>query len=178
MEVEIWKDIEGYEGIYKVSNKGNVKSLERKVKKFDGYRTIKEKILKPEKCNNGYFRIRLNKEGKEEKYLLHRLVACAFVQNDSLFNNEINHIDENKANNCASNLEWCDRTYNINYGTRNIRVAKAQSKPVICIETGKIYTSTNEVQRQLGFSQGHICDCCNKRYGRKTVCGYHWEWAE
>lgn len=177
MEVEIWKDIEGYEGIYKVSNKGNVKSLERKVKKFDGYRTIKEKILKPEKCNNGYLRIRLNKEGKEEKYLLHRLVANAFIDNpDNL--PQVNHRNEIKTDNRVTNLEFCTSKYNINYGTRNIRVAKAQSKPVICIETGKIYTSTNEVQRQLGFSQGHICDCCNKRYGRKTVCGYHWEWAK
>lgn len=175
--IEIWKNIAGYESLYQVSNLGRVKSL-------GNDRTRKEKILKPGKNKLGYLKVVLCKEGKMKTITVHRLVAAAFVQNDSLFNNEINHIDENKENNCASNLEWCDRQYNANYGTAIERMAKAQtndtkrSKKVICIETGIIYPSLNEVQRQLGFASTSISACCNKRYGYKTVGGLHWEWAE
>ena len=167
VENEIWRNISGCQD-YQVSNMGRVKSL-----KF-----AKERILKPIKNRNGYLQVVLYKGKKIKTMYIHRLVCSAFVQNDSLFNTEINHIDENKENNCASNLEWCEHIHNINFGTRNERAGKSKSKPVICIETGKIYPSTREIQRQLGFSQGHICDCCNKKYGRKTVCGYHWEWAK
>ena len=181
---EIWKDITGYEGIYKVSNLGRVKSLERKVCNSRGYYTIKEKILKPGKDKDGYLRIYLYKDGIDKNMKIHRLVAQAFVKNNSLFNNEINHIDENKENNCATNLEWCDRKYNNNFGTHIQRVAKAKtgvyntkkSKPVKCIETGKVYPSIMEVQRQLGFKQQHICSCCKGRI--KTAYKFHWKYVD
>lgn len=164
MEQEIWKDIEGYEGLYKVSNLGNVKSL----------KYSKERILKAGDDGYGYLQVNLCKEGNKKTLKIHRLVALAFIENPNNMP-EINHKDEDKTNNSAYNLEWCDRTYNINHGMRNKRVAKALSKRVLCVESGIVYPSAHEVQRQLGFNQGSISSCCNGRYNQ--AYGYTWRYA-
>lgn len=165
MEVEKWKTIEGYPD-YQVSNMGRVKSL-----KYGN-----ERILKPNKTKYGYLQVKLCNYVKKKDVLVHRLVAYAFVQNESLFNTEINHLDENKENNCASNLEWTDRKYNCNYGTRIERVSKAISTPVKCLETGVVYASTRDIERQLGFLHNSISQCCRGRY--KQAYGYHWKYVE
>lgn len=114
--MEIWKDIQGYDGLYQVSNIGRVKSLNYS-------RTGKEKILKPCKAN-GYLQVYLYKEGKSKMYKIHRLVAMAFIPNpDNL--PCVNHIDEDKSNNCEDNLEWCTVAYNNTYGTRIQRQAES-----------------------------------------------------
>lgn len=171
--MEIWKEIEGYENLYQISNHGRVKSL--------NYRhTGKEKIRKPTKRKDGYLKVVLFKQGKRKNYQVHRLVAQAFIDNSNNLP-EINHRDEVKTNNCASNLEWCTNYYNINYGTRNQRVAESNtnnpntSKQVLCVETGKTYPSTHQVQRELGFNQGHISSTCN---GKRNTCGgFHWRYV-
>lgn len=179
---EKWKTIEGYPG-YQVSSLGRVKSIERNVKGRNGsIRTIKGKILKPNKNRYGYLMVPLNNKGIQKYMSIHRLVASAFVQNESLFNNEINHLDENKENNCASNLEWSDRKHNCNFGSRNERLAKSninhpkRSKKIKCLETGVVYPSINEVERQLGFSHCHISQCCR---GKRNTCGkLHWKYVD
>ena len=107
---EIWKDIKGFEGHYQVSNFGRVKSI-----KFR-----KERILKPANNGCGYLYVNLSKNGKYNIYLIHRLVALIFISNPNNLP-EINHRDEDKTNNKVENLEWCDRKYNMNYGTRTQR---------------------------------------------------------
>lgn len=98
--VEVWKDIEGYEGLYQVSNMGRVKSL------------IKGIILKQWTDKDGYRQVGLLKK----TFKVHRLVAKAFIENpDDL--PLVNHKDENKANNNITNLEWCTNEYNLSYGT-------------------------------------------------------------
>ena len=99
---EVWKDIAGYEGIYQVSNKGRIKSLQRKVWNY----TKAEKILKPHHKPNGYLQVGLRKDGGGDKHAyVHRIVAQAFLPNpDGL--PEVNHIDFDKTNNCVENLEW------------------------------------------------------------------------
>lgn len=153
--IEIFKDIEGYEGIYQVSNLGNVKSL----------RFGKEKILKPVKDGKKYLCVILYKQGKHKQYKIHRLVAQAFIPNSQNLP-QINHKDEDKTNNQVNNLEWCDCQYNIDY---------SQSKQVLCLETGIIYPSLSEVYRQLGFSQGYISLACNGKY--KQAYGFHWKYV-
>lgn len=165
--MEIYKEIEGYEGIYQVSNYGNVKSL-------GNDKTRKEKVLKPQKHNYGYLMVSLNKQGKHKLHFVHRLVAEAFIDNPNNYE-EVNHKDEDKTNNSVINLEWCTRLYNHNYGTINQRIAESRSKPVICLETGKIYPSLKEVQRQLGFSQGNISNVCNGK--QQTAYGFHWKYV-
>lgn len=105
---EIWKDFKGYEGLYQVSNLGRVKSLERTFLDKIGHKQhIKERILKPKTDRNGYLRVGLsNGNGKPKTLSVHRLVCQAFHKNPEN-KPSVNHIDENKVNNTASNLEWC-----------------------------------------------------------------------
>lgn len=169
---EIWKDIEGYEGLYKISNLGKVKSL-------NYHMTGKERILKPGKDNHGYLFVILYKEGKHKTCTVHRLVAEAFIPNPDKLPC-VNHKDENPLNNNLNNLEWCTHKYNINYGTAIERAIvaltnrKDMSKPVKCLETGKIYPSTIEAQRETGIRNGNISHCCLGN--RKTAGGYHWRY--
>jgi hypothetical protein len=166
---EIFKDIEGYEGLYQVSNLGNVKALGN-----GGSNNSKEKILKLTKDKDGYLNITLHKQGKVKTYKIHRLVAMAFIENPNNLE-QINHRDEDKANNHVTNLEWCTPKQNINYGTHNQRMAESKSKPVICLETGKIYTSTMDVQRQLGFDNSNISKCCRGKL--KQAYSYTWQYV-
>lgn len=164
---EIWKNIDGYEGLYQISNLGRVKSLGNE-------KNRKERILKLTKNKKtGYLQVGLHKEGKAKRINVHRLVASAFIENP---NNLpfINHIDEDKTNNSVSNLEWCDAKYNNNYGTRNKRIGVAFSKKVLCLETGVTYSSTMDANIQTGINQSNISKCCLGN--RKTAGGYHWQY--
>ena len=110
---EIFKEIIGYEGLYWISNLGNVKS--------------KHKILKPVINKDGYYCVSLSKKGKLKTYTLHRLIALHFIENpDNL--PQVNHKDENKLNNNADNLEWCTKAYNNSYGTKAKRQSETRKK--------------------------------------------------
>ena len=168
MEKEIWKDIEDYEGRYQVSNMGNAKSLNYR-------RTGKERILKTRKTSDGYLLVTLYKDGKMKTYYVHRLVATAFCENPEGYT-EINHIDQDKTNNKVDNLEFCSRSYNINYGTRNKRIAEKLGKPVIAIDkrTGLIleFPSALEAERETGIANGSIIQCCKGK--RNSAGGFYW----
>ena len=162
--MEIWKDIKEYEGLYKVSNEGNVKSLQNN----------KEKILKPASDKDGYLHVNLCKNCEHKNYLIHRLVAAAFIPNTNNLP-QVNHKDEDKTNNNVSNLEWCDCKYNNNYGTRNLKSSISQGKKVKCIETNIVYHSINEAERQTGIDNSSIIKACKGKY--KTAGKYHWEYV-
>lgn len=120
---EIWKDIEGYEGLYQVSNYGRIKSLDYRHKGIP-------KIMVSGKQNNGYMNVGLWKDRQKTTYYIHRLVAKAFLPNpDGL--PEVNHIDECLSNNMVTNLEWCTSEYNANYGTRNERMRVNKRKRAV-----------------------------------------------
>lgn len=168
---EIWKDIEGYEGVYHVSNLGRAK------------RVTTGRILKSGKDRGGYLQVDLCKNGKHKTHRIHRLVAQAFIPNPEN-KPEVNHIDENKTNNMVSNLEWMTAKENSNHGTRNERMAKAISKsnsiPIIAtnIKTGEsteLY-GTSECARQLGLNQSNITSVLKGR--RETVGGYTFQYKE
>ena len=114
---EIWKDIEGYEGLYQVSNLGDVRSL-----KYAGGNKVKP--LKQDNDGNGYKQVILYKDGKRKNCKVHRLVAMAFISNPNNYK-EVNHKDENPSNNNVNNLEWCTNEYNVNYGTRTKRASES-----------------------------------------------------
>ncbi len=124
--MEQWRDIKGYEGLYQVSNLGNIKSLQR-IQCYDyanngvRKRVTSEKQLIPSPTGeNHYLCVTLYKNGKRCTKAIHRLVAETFMPNP-LGLPQVNHKDEDKFNNSASNLEWCSSKYNINYGSANSR---------------------------------------------------------
>ena len=174
-ELESWRDICGYEGLYQVSNFGNVRSI-----KGDKIALKKQQIK-----SNGYLQVQLYKNGLGKHFYVHRLVAFALVHNPNPDKyKDVNHKDENKANNHYSNIELCDRKYNLSYGTRTQRAVISHSKVmknnpkiskrVICIETGEVFPSTKEVYRLKGISQGNVASCC--RGERKIANGLHWKY--
>ena len=172
---EEWKEIKGYPN-YMVSNMGNVKSL-------GNNKTKKEKILKLSVDKIGYLFVGLCKNGVQKKYFVHRLVAQAFIQNPNNYS-QVNHKDENKQNNYAQNLEWCDTKYNSNYGTRLERIAEkntnhpSYSKVVFQYDLNgnfiKEWPSTMEVERRLGFANTHISACCLGKL--KQSYGFIWKY--
>lgn len=106
--MEEWRAVPGYEGLYEVSNMGNVRNVRRNT------------LLKLSKTNDGYIQVWLYKNGIRNRFQVHRLVCQAFLPNpDNL--PQVNHRDEVKINNRVENLEWCDGKYNVNYGTRQER---------------------------------------------------------
>ena len=176
--MEIWKNIKGYEGLYQVSSEGRVKSLERKVRHGSGIElTIKERILKPAPASNGYLVVTLYAGGKRKMYTVHRLVCKAFHENPEN-KLDVNHINENKTDNRACNLEWSTRRENCNHGTRNERMAKTLSKPVgqytLDGELIKVWASAREAQMQVGFSYQHISNVATGK--RKTHKGFVWKY--
>ena len=107
--MEEWREIPGYEGLYEVSNMGNVRNVRRNT------------LLRLQKTNNGYIQVWLYKNGIRTGLRVHRLVAKAFLLNPENLT-EVNHKDEDKTNNNVDNLEWCNRKYNVNYGSRKDKV--------------------------------------------------------
>ena len=170
---EIWRDIKGYEGLYQVSNTGKVKSLNYR-------RTGKERILKTRKDRYGYLLVNLYKDAKMGTYTVHRLVANAFLDNPENLP-EVNHIDQDKTNNIASNLEYCSSSYNCNYGTRNQRMGESKKKPVYSIdkESGLFtyWESAKEAGEVLGINPSSIARCCKGSKYYNSAGGFYWHYA-
>lgn len=199
--MEIWKDIKEYEGLYQVSNLGNVKSLNYR-------KTDKEKILKQTIYKNGYSRVLLSKNGIKKLKYVHRLVAEAFIPMDE-YKNEIDHINCNRSDNRIKNLRWSTRKENCNNpitlksfsnASKNRVVSditklkislsnkgrkpsqetiekfiKSKSKSIIQFTLDgdfiKIWNSATIAEKEIG-SGGNISKCCLGK--QKTAYGYKW----
>jgi hypothetical protein len=175
--VEEWKDIVGYEGLYKVSNFGRVKSSNYN-------HTGEEKVLKPVKHANGYLYVDLWKNNKKKRFSVHRLVMQTFIENP-LNKPYINHIDCDRQNNCVDNLEWCTAEENMQYASKlgrlkSVENGKKSSKPVIAINltTKKeiYFNSQNEAARQLNLYQGSINRVLKGKY--KQTKGYTFRYVD
>ena len=157
MKNEIWKDIPGYEGVYQINNFGDVKSLSRIVRiadKLGGFRMKEERIIKHDIGKFGYHRVTLRFNNKDQKYLVHRLVAEAFVENPYNLP-QVNHKDEDKGNNNAENLEWCTEKYNSNYGNRTHLSSVAKYKPVSMFDKdGNFIRSFESIKEANQFFNG------------------------
>ena len=187
---EIWKDVKGYEGLYMVSNHGNLKAKPKQVNYSDG-RSYKfeEKPIKCCENTNGYYYACLHKNGTVKNVRIHRLVADAFlpkVEGKPC----INHIDGNKRNNNVANLEWCTQKENVHHAiskglNKEARVNNSSSIPVIQLDktTGEeiaLYPSIAEALRQNNLSptiKHGIINCCKNKQNRKTAGGFGWRYA-
>lgn len=179
---EKWKDIHGYEGLYQVSDLGRIKSLGRTITYANGTsHPYKERVRKNNTHKNGYKNVDLWKDGRAKTFKVHRLVAQAFVPNPKNLS-EVNHIDEDKENNKASNLEWVTPEYNTNYGTRGKRAGEKQKKTVLQFDIDgsfiKEYASAKEAAKQFGNKNVamQIGECC--RGTQKTAHGFKWKFKE
>ena len=184
--MEVWKNIEGFEGRYQVSNLGNVKSLNYMAKGYPA-------LLTPKTNNKGYAWVDLWKNGKSHPLLVHRLVAQAFLKNpDNCL--QVNHKDENPLNNKVENLEWCSPSYNVRYSMnlhptrtkvrkrrpngipykwyQRVRQIDIQSEKIVN-EYDYICDAVRAVNKRNDFG---IRQCCLGK--RQTAYGYKWEFCE
>ncbi len=162
---EIWKDVKGYEGLYKVSNFGNVKTIKN------------NKILKINTTGE-YGYVALYRDRKKTIKKIHRLVAENFIENPNNYPC-VNHKDENKWNNKVDNLEWCTQKYNCNYKNRNKKLSKSKCRFKIKQidlngKTIKIWQDIWELRNNTSYNTHVIRQCCQKRC--KTSYGYKWEY--
>jgi hypothetical protein len=180
------KPILGYEGLYMVYDDGSIFSV------------IKNKFLKPCKVSSGYMSVELFKDKTSKRVLIHRIVAQTFIDNSQSFP-QVNHIDEDKSNNSAKNLEWCTAQYNMKYGLRlqkqlsntdyskiaeKMKVSQCgagnnNAKPVIQIlKNGVVvnaFPTAKCASTSLHIDHSHIIDTCKNK--RKSAGGFIWQYG-
>lgn len=182
--METWKPVVGYEGLYEVSDLGNVRSLNWKNK---GY--ARNLYLKPH--NKGYLQVELFNNGIKKMLTVHRLVAEAFIPNPNCYP-QVNHKDENKRNNKSENLEWCTSSYNATYSMElhpdrashkyykstekyNRRNDKEVNQFSLSGEFIKTWNNSREIYTTTGMSDWSISECC--RGNRKKAYGFMWSYS-
>lgn len=191
---EVWKPVKGYEGLYEVSDQGNVRSLDRVsvfIRSGQELRVPhKGRVLSPVTRQHGYLGVMLYGKGGHTRrgfktFSIHRLVAEAFIPNPSGLP-EVNHIDEDKTNNVAMNLEWISRKGNVNHGTSKQRIAQKNTNGKRSRQIAQysldgdllqVYPSLAEVNRQTGFAQANICRCAQGSSQYRHAYGYVWRYV-
>lgn len=157
-ENENWIDIAEYEGLYQVSNTGKVRALNYRQKK--NY----TKELKYNLNKHGYRQVHLSKNGTKKCFTIHKLVAKTFIPNPNNLS-VINHIDGNKLNNNASNLEWCTVQYNsqhaVNHGLIKTLGDSIRAVPVVCLNTKEIFDSIKTAAIHYNINEHDISTCCS-----------------
>ena len=175
---DVWKDVPGYEGLYKISNSGKVKSL-----RFN--HSSKEKVLRNRIVGGGYCQVILYKNKNKKAFYVHVLVANSFILNPNNFP-EVNHKDGNKTNNHVDNLEWVTSKQNsvhaVKTGLRVVPKGKEHYRSKKINQYDKLgnfvktWNSMNEIKRTLGYCTSNIFKCCNGII--KSSYGYVWKYSE
>lgn len=157
--MEIWKDIEGYEDLYEVSDEGRIRN------KNTG------RILKLDINRYGYLQIKLYKEGSRQWLSVHRLVAKAFIPNPNNYP-EVDHIDKNRSNANVDNLRWVNHQENIDHSK-----SRAVNQYTLDGHYVATYKSTYEAHRQTGVHQGNIVQCCLGNPNYSHAGGFIWKYV-
>lgn len=183
---EIWKDIFGYEGLYQVSNLGNVRSLDRAVwcspsATRGSYKMkVKGRTLNFSKSVDGYLRVPLSKNSKTATTRVNRLVALHFIPNPGMLD-QVNHIDGDKTNNCVDNLEWCTQIENARHAVEHGLFHPHNEREVIGIDANGNefrFKSAAEAGRTLSIDARSITSVCSGyNPHRHTAGGFKWKYA-
>ena len=175
--IEIWKPVVGYEGLYEVSNLGKVKAIK-------WHRGNEEKEIKPYTTYKGYLRLRLCKNGKGKQFQIHRLVAEAFIPNPE---NKpyIDHINTDRTDNRVENLRWVTNKENCNNPISKQNYSKSNKDktavPILQFDKNmnfiKKWESMTDAETSLGI-KSRLSNYCSEKYGRKTAGGFIWRYAD
>lgn len=192
--METWKDIIGYEGVYQINDKGQVRSVDRaQISSAGSLIHYKGKLIKAMPNSSGYLRVALKKGGKEKRFFVHRLVALHFVDNPKPeLNNIVNHLDCNYLNNTATNLEWTTLKGNSQHASQKGRLNRTKEW-VEHLKKGLEWTTraveaydlnTGEIKerfakltecRAKGYMPSSVCSCCKGK--RKHHKGLGWRYV-
>ena len=187
---EIYKDVKGYEGLYQVSNLGNIKGLKRQIQVYKNrYRTVPEKIMTKEIDTSGYLVCNLSINGIRRKKKIHRLVAIAFIPNPQN-KPQINHKDGVKSNNKVTNLEWCTSKENMNHAVKSglkkaTWLGKGGPDHFLSKQVEKYdlnmnyicdYPSVTIAAKKMGIHAGNISKAA--RGIKKTCSGFIWKYKK
>lgn len=194
MESEIWKDVVGYEGLYQVSNFGNVKSVDRIILRSSTPQHIKGKAVRQGIQNTGYKIVALWNKKKRKVFLVHRLVADAFIPKTDLFRNNVDHINGIRTDNHVRNLRWCTQKENTNFPVarskyeksnmdriRHIKITKSKNSLQVAQlslngDVVRLWDNVSEASGSLKISANNIYNSCNGK--RKTCGGYVWKYVK
>lgn len=162
---EIWKDIPGFEGLYQVSNFGKIKSLN-----YARHKVAQD--IKPTYTKDRYLKVILHKCGYRKTVPIHRLVCEAFVSKVE-GKEEVNHINGDKEDNRAINLEWVTHLENVRHSKTVLKRGGRTPVPVLCIETNQIFSDMHEAARHVGRTPSNIKAAIDGIC--QTSANYHWK---
>lgn len=172
-----WKNIEGYDGLYQVSDTGEIRSVDAVIQVHNSrtkpYSYVRKGcVLKQRKQNCGYNIVKLSKNGKMSAYTVHRIVAETFIPNPKGYS-EVNHKNGIKTDNNKSNLEWCSRNDNIRHSYQEKIRKHWNRRKVMCVETKEIFESIKDAGVAKGVNPKCICHVLAGR--NKIAGGYKWQ---
>ena len=174
--MEVWKDIEEFNGVYQISNLGRLKSKERIVNHPKGKCLLKEKYLSEVKNKKGYIEFQITYDSRHYSRKAHRLVAIAFIPNPEN-KPQVNHIDGDKTNNSVENLEWCTNSENQIHA---IKTGLKRTMKILQFDLNgnfiKDWKSASEAEKITGINYRHILEVCNGK--KKTYKGFIWKFKE
>ena len=185
----IWEPVQGYEGLYEVSEHGVIRSCARYIKtdiRHVDTRLIEGRFLKQNTKSNGYKTVDLCKEGKVKTMLVHRIVATAFCPNPKGYR-FVNHIDSNRANNDSCNLEWVSSSENRMHGIKQGNVTFPE-RTILCVESGEMFSRPlhavnwvvknypDRINGKLKVAAHNIREACKGRTPR--AYGFTWQYLE